>query len=385
MNTTITRTLVGTVLASVLVLSVGCGGEDGISPQRTAEATSAPSGKLMGFMGARQEDSDLSIFVMNADGTNQKRLAPALIAPPSAGVWSPDRTTLAYLDRDLASHKYWFSLVDANGANQRKVTDLSPGLPTSWSWSADGERILMIFSTGGQAEPKPGGGVDERYYSDIFSMDVKTGEMKRLTDSKNVAKSTPLGSPDGRTIAYSTAEHDPATWSISSYGIFALNVDGSGQTKLIESPTSIRSFQWSPDSKKIVYDSYDDRKGTSSADIYVLDVQSGTSINLTNSPDAADLDPSWSPDGKKISFSSGVALRAHHLRVMDADGSNPMDLADLADYSHPFASWSADAKSIVFTRDQTIYSIGADGKGLETVFDAKKTFRDLMFPVWLLQ
>ena len=383
MNTTIIRTLEGTVLAAVLVLSVGCGGEGGISSQGTTEATSAPSRQLIGFMGARQEDSDLSIFVMNADGTNQKRLAPALIAPPSAGVWSPDRTTLAYLDRDLASHKYWFSLVDANGANQRKVTDLSPGLPTSWSWSADGERILMICSTGGQAEPKPGGGVDERYYSDIFSMDVKTGEMKRLTDSKSVAKSTPLGSPDGRRIAFSGSEHDPETWNISSYGIFAVSVDGSGETKLLDSPTSIRSFQWSPDGKDIVYDSYDDKKGTSSADIYVLDVQSGASINLTNSPDAADLDPIWSPDGKRIAFSSGDFKEGFRLRVMDFDGKRAVDLADLSDYSRAFASWAADSKSIVFTKDQTIYSVGVDGKAIEMLFDGTRTYRDIMFPVWL--
>jgi len=131
-------------LAVALILPLGCGPE---SPSSSLGRTATNT--MIGFMGARQKDSDFSSFVMNLDSANQTRLAPAFIVG-YADVWSPDKTTLAYLDRDFSTHKYGFSLVDTNGENQRKVTDLSEFLPWSWSWSAKGKSLIMLCPTGGR-------------------------------------------------------------------------------------------------------------------------------------------------------------------------------------------------------------------------------------------
>jgi Tol biopolymer transport system component len=342
------------------------------------------SGRI-GFVGARQEDSDYSFFVMKADGSNQIRLAPALIGPPSADVWSPDRRTLAFLDRDFPSHKYWFSLVDIDGRNQRKVTDLSEFLPMSWSWSGDGKHLFMLCSTGGQAEPKPTGGIDERHYFDIFGLDINSGQIKRLTDARNVSKSSPVSSPDGTRIAFSGGENDPATWAISSYGIWVVNSDGSNQTRLLNISAAIRSFQWSPDGKRIVYCAYDEKKGLNDADVYVLDIETGASINLTNSPDIGDLDPLWSPDGSKLAICSGTVRGGYRLRVMGTDGKSVTELFDLANSFRAFASWSPDGKKILFTPGQTLYSAAVDGKNLAVLYQDSGTYRDILCPVWLPQ
>ncbi len=372
------KTMAGVALAGALILTVSCGPETTPSSPAQASATT-----MIGFIGAGKEDSDYSIYVMNTDNLTVTRLAPTLTAPPSASIWSPDRTTLAYLDRDFKAHKYWFSLVDVDGSNQRKVTDQPEFLPISWSWSADGKNIIMWCPTGGQAEPKPGGGIDERHYFDLFSLDINTGKMTRLTDTRNTGESSALDSPDGTKIAFAGSEHDPETWEIVSQGIYVMNPNGSDQKKVLDIPKPIRSFQWSPDSRKITYSSYDEKKGLNTTDIFVLDVLTGANTNLTNSPDVGDMDPAWSPDGKKIAFCSGVTRQGYHLRVMNADGTNVVDLHDLSDYPQGFPSWSTDGKRILFTDRQSIYSINADGTNLKTLLQGADTYRDILCPVWL--
>jgi TolB protein len=42
--------------------------------------------------------------------------------------------------------------------------------------------------------------------------------------------------------------------------------------------------------------------------------------NLTRNP-AYDADPSWSPDGRKLAFTSGRDSKAGEIYVMNADGT----------------------------------------------------------------
>ncbi len=382
MSLKIIRQISVAVISVFLVLAAACAQEVQSTPNQPTTEPVTSSTRYIGFMGARSDDSGYSFFVMKADGTGQVRLAPGFTIP-SSDVWSPDRTTLAYLDEDFTSRKAWFSTVRVDGSDQHKIVDFTEFKPMSWSWSSDGKKILMLCSTGGKAESKPEGGVDERYYIDIFSMDVSTGEISRLTDTQNTVKFSPLSSPDGKKIAFSGIDNDPATWKTLSYGIYTMDLDGGNQVKLFDSQNSIRSFQWSPDGLKIAYSAYNEQKGSNSADIYVLDLKTGTSVNLTGTPDIGDMDAAWSPDGKKIAFCSGVIRQGYHVRVMNADGTGAADLYDLSDYPAGFTSWAPDGKTILFTDRQSIYSIGAEGKDLKTILDGKNTYRDVMFPVWL--
>ena len=79
---------------------------------------------------------------------------------------------------------------------------------------------------------------------------------------------------------------------------------------------------------------------------------------LTNN-DAADVNPSWSPDGEKIAFASEGEDGNSQIYVMNAeDGSN---VTRLADGSSP--SWSPDGEKIAFSRDFDIYVMNSDGGG----------------------
>ena len=126
---------------------------------------------------------------------------------------------------------------------------------------------------------------------------------------------------------------------------------------------------YSPDGSKIAFQSrLRINTGDKYGDIYVMNADGASIINLTRSPRYNDESPSWSPDGFKIAFNS--ALRDDNIyypsriHVMNADGTNPINLSQYD--ARGRLAWSSDSSKIAFTcEDPTAPGLDAREEILE--------------------
>jgi hypothetical protein len=112
----------------------------------------------------------------------------------------------------------------------------------------------------------------------------------------------------------------------------------------------IGSPSWSPDGKRIAFSSVD-KAGNN--DLYILDLATRSLTRLTNDF-YDDRDPAWSPDGKVIAFSSdrGPAGKegALNLFLYHPDNSE-IEYLTIGDSNFMSPQWSKDGKRLAFTSD----------------------------------
>jgi len=218
--------------------------------------------------------------------------------------------------------------------------------------------------------------------AEIYLMDGDGTNPRRVTENAHF-DCFPALSPDGKKIVFDSnrlrAEGEPFNTS----HLFVMEADGTGQTPLVRG----NSATWSPDGRKIAFHASASGTGrpinalpgaaTTDSDIFVMNVadflKKGTPPkNITNNPVAIDDDPDWSPDGRKLVFTSHAVTdntddhATAEIYVTDAGGAGkPARLTNNAEEERAPA-WSPDGTRLVFMcrrggSDFEICVMSADG------------------------
>jgi TolB protein len=285
--------------ALTLLLSLGSGPGSG--------AFRGPNGDIL-FSSQRVANDPYHLYLMRPDGTHQRRAKVGRFGNP---IWSPEGRHAAYVKAPSRSQRLCLQIyvARANNMRPRRLTH-DPWCSFDLAWAPDGKRIAFQRFRA-------------RQFS-IWSMNANGTGLRRLTDGR-ASDGDPAWSPDGKTIAFVRGYPD-ALW--------LMDADGSNERQLTMpprdpdlGPAQDSQPDWSPDGSLIAFtrahESYEGPTGHARDRLDIFLVRpDGTGLRRLTTAPAQNRAPSWSPDGKRIVFSSTRGRGDFsHIYVMNANGT----------------------------------------------------------------
>jgi Tol biopolymer transport system component len=255
----------------------------------------SPDGTRIAFDSHRDSNTSTEIYVMNADGSDPRRLTfdgPTGVQSTASNVfdvspaWSPRGDLIAYVK--IVGQEHDVRVMGTDGGEQRPLTS-DGGSKSDPVWSPDGTRLLYART----------GADGTRVYT--VGLD---GSPPVALSPPGSGDFGPVWSPDGTRIAFTAGE------------LYVMNADGSGRQRITDLPAIGPS--WRPDGALIAFTGTRSFAVTPSrfgdtatlADVFVVAPDGTGQRRLTGSlgaayaPWPASGAATWWPDGSRLFFVS---------------------------------------------------------------------------------
>ena len=310
--------------------------------QRVGAPVLSPRGKWIAYTltetNLEEESSETRVWMVPTNGGDA---LPMTASGLSSGnpQWSPDGKFLSFTGaRDGGNNQVW--ILDRRGGEARQLTSVEQGV-RDYQWSPDGSLLLLTIQ---DSEPKDGWGSNKanapqapwvidrlqfkrdgqgyltgNRHTHLYTFDLETQSLTQITSGDH-DESQAAWSPDGQRIAFvsnRTAEPDgnqnTDIWIVSSR-----NTD-KGQTLLqvTSNPGSDSSPSWSPDGKWITYVSViePDLIWYATKHLAVIPSEGGIAEILTGHIDRNVSSPQFRKNGKDIIFRMEDSSEDHLVQI----------------------------------------------------------------------
>jgi Tol biopolymer transport system component/DNA-binding winged helix-turn-helix (wHTH) protein len=287
----------------------------------------SPDGKLIAIS-ERNSDQHWALFLVSVETGEKTRLT---FPPGGPGdyspAFSPDGQSVAFT-RSISITRADVWRVPTKGGNPIRVTFDNKSAQAAWT--ADGREIILSHPW------SPGKG--------LYRTMAEGGKAAVLIEGGQFGGS-PRASRQGKRLVYSERTYDTDIWQIE---LSELENRVSSMTRLVSSSQQEDMAEFSPNGKKIVFDS--NRSG--SFEVWVSDSDGKNLLRLTifGGPFVTGS-PHWSPDGKFIAFDSRPRGLSD-IFVISAEGGAPRCLTEEGS-KEVAPSWSRDGRWIYFGSDRS--------------------------------
>jgi len=310
---------------------------DMLAMQRISDPQVSPDGKRIVFV-LRTTDLDANrgrtdLWIVNLDGSGLRRLT----SHPDSDFnpcWSPDGGTVYFLSTRSGSSQVW--KIEPEGGEATAVTSL----PLDVS-------ALIVSPTGSHL------GLAMEVFPDERDPQKTAERLEALEKEKR----------SGRVYDRLFVRHWD-TWKDGRRShVFVLPLDGGAAIDIMpgmdaDCPSKpfggSEEFIFTPDGKSMVFTARNvgrEEAWSTDLDLYVASIEGSSPPRcLTESNQATDTTPSFSPDGKTLAYLAmarpGYEADRYRIQLMSWPSGPTRSLTDAWDHSAGSITWSEDAKTI---------------------------------------
>ena len=286
------------------------------------------------YYSIEQNKGNRDLYAVDIDGNNYAQLTHS---PKSEfnEMWRPDGKKIGFLTSESGSVQLWEMNPDGTGRTQ--ITDIEGGI-TSFRYSPDQQKVLFTKEI-----------PIENKFKDLY---------------EGLPEATGILVDD---LMYRHWDHWVENYShvfVADYdGMKVWNVKDILEGEPYHSPLQpfggIEQINWSPDSRTIAYTckklTGKQASLSTNSDIYLYNVETGKTMNISEGMMGFDVAPVFSLDGRHIAWESmereGYESDQNRLFIMDLESGKRTYATEGFDQNAGGLTWAADGSAVYFTSD----------------------------------